>query len=93
MAAAYAYADGGRPSYEIELLGYLDRYGGALNVLGRPLGLGELRRITTADNIIRWYQERNATTNIVEWTNSNAMKADGLNTAHKYAVEYKLIEG
>lgn len=93
MAAAYAYADGGPPSYEIILLGYLDRYGGAMNVLGRPLGLGELRRTTTADNICKWYQERNATGNIVEWTGSNASKADVLNTAHKYAVEYKLIEG
>lgn len=93
MAAAYAYADGGHSSYEIELLGYLDRYGGAQNVLGRPLGLGELRRMTTADNILRWYRERSAAGNVAEWTASNVDKADVLNTAHRLAVEQKLIEG
>jgi len=93
MAAAYAQADGGPLSYELQLLGYLDRYGGALNVLGRPLGIGELRRLTTAENICKWYQERNSAGNVVEWTESNAGKADVLNTAHKFAIEYKLIEG
>jgi hypothetical protein len=93
MAAAYAYADGGHPSYEMELLGYLDRYGGALNVLGRPLGLGEMRRMTTAEHVFKWYQERQVASSFAEWAESNASKADVLHTAYKYAVELKLIEG
>jgi hypothetical protein len=93
MASAYAYADGGLPSKEMQLLGYLDRYGGAINVLGRPLGAGEMRRMTIAENICKWYRERENGENIVEWTNSNPQKADTLHAAYEMAKEMRLIDG
>jgi len=92
MASAYAYADGGLPSKEMQLLGYLDRYGGATNVLGRPLGAGEMRRMTIAENVCKWYQERESAGNVAEWTGSNPQKADTLHEARRLAVEMKLIE-
>jgi hypothetical protein len=92
MAAAYASADGSPSSYELQLVGILDRYGGAMNVLGRPLGIGEIRRMNIAQNIVRWYEERNGASNVVEWTTSNPQAADVLNTAHRYAVELGFIK-
>jgi hypothetical protein len=91
-AAAYSYAAGGSPPYEVILSGYLDRFGGALNVLGRPLGVGEIRRMVTCENIINAYREQNSSSNMVEWTASNPEKADMLNKAHKLAVELGMIK-
>jgi hypothetical protein len=93
MAAAYAQADGGPQSDELRLLGYLDRYGGALNVLGRPLGAKELRRMTVAENIKTWYEERGKVENMVEWTQNNPDKAEALHHAYKEAVKLGLLEG
>lgn len=92
MATAYACADGGPPSEEMRLLGYLDRYGGAVNVLGRPLGAKELRRMTIAENICKWYQEREAANNVAGWATSNPQKAEVLHEAYKLAKEMKFIE-
>jgi hypothetical protein len=92
VAAAYAEADGGPTSNEMRLLRSLDRYGGAANVLGRVLGAGEIRRMNAAQNICNWYAEREAAENMVEWTESNPQKAETLNLAHKFAVEFGLIE-
>lgn len=78
--------------YEMELLQYLDRYGGALNVLGRPLGKSEIRCMNIAQNIVNAYQEQNGAENIVEWTTSNPAKADLLHTAHTLAVELGLLK-
>jgi hypothetical protein len=92
MAAAYASADGGLPSKELALYEYLTNYGGAMNVLGRPLGIGEIRRMNLARNIVHWYAERNGAANVVEWATSNPQAADVLNTAHHYAVELGFIK-
>jgi hypothetical protein len=92
MAAAYASADGGSPSKELILFQYLKDYGGALNVLGRPLGISEIRRMNVARNITGWYADRNGASNIVEWTNSNHEAADMLNEAHRLAVEMGFIK-
>ena len=93
MASAYAYADGGLPSKEMQLLDYLDRYGGATNVLGHPLGAGEMRRMTIAENICKWYQEREDCENVAQWTESNPQKADSLHAAYEMAKEMRLIDG
>ena len=92
MADAYAHAyDASHKSPELHLLNCLDRFGGALNVLGRPLGAGEMRRMSLAQNITAWYREREQAGNIVEWTNSNMQKADALHMAHRLAVEAGVI--
>jgi hypothetical protein len=91
-AAAYASADGGLPSKELALYEHLTNYGGAMNVLGRPLGIGEIRRMNVARNIVHWYEDRNRSTNIVEWTNSNMAAAELLNDAHRLAVEAGLVK-
>jgi len=74
------------------LLGRLDRFGGAMNVLGRVLGAGEMRRMTVAENICKWYQAREQAENVVSWSESNLEIAERLNEAHRLAVELKLIE-
>jgi hypothetical protein len=92
VASVYAYVDSGGPApKEILLSGYLNKYGGAINVLGRPLGIGEMRRMTTCDNLILWYRERETTVNIAEWSKSNPNQAEFLNQAHRWAVEFGMI--
>ncbi len=70
MADAYRYASGGPISREIQLLGYLDHFG-AQAILGRPLGAGEVRRLVTAENIVKAYQGRAAAENWATWANEN----------------------
>ncbi len=92
MADAYAHAyDASHKSPELFLMNCLDRFGGAINVLGRPLGAGEMRRMTLAQNVVNWYREREQAGNMVEWTQSNMQKAEALNTAHRLAVELGTI--
>jgi hypothetical protein len=62
---------------------YLTRFGGALNVLGRPLGAGEIFRITTVKNIVRWYKERESASNWAAWEKMNPEKAGFLDEVHK----------
>lgn len=91
-ARAYAYAHaGGTPPEELILAGYLKHYGGAVNVLGRPLGIGEIRRMSTCENIINWYNERKNADNWVAWERMNPEKKDFLDMAHKYAEEMGMI--
>lgn len=83
MAAAYEYADGGQQPYELKLLSYLDRFGGALNVLGRPLGAGEMRRMCVAENIYKWRVEREKSESWAAWETDNPDKAEALHEAYK----------
>ena len=56
-ASAYAYADGGGISNEIQLAKLIDRFGVAA-VIGRPyLGAGEILRIQAAEAVLRLYGE------------------------------------
>lgn len=94
MAAAYAQAASGRPySQELILMDRLERFGGAMNVLGRVLGAGEMRRITLAQNIVTWHQQREQAGNVAEWTASNMEAATMLDLAYKSAVELGYLEG
>jgi hypothetical protein len=92
-ASAYAFAHaGGQPPEELILAGYLQHYGGAVNVLGRPLGIGEIRRMSTVENIVNWYREREAADNWAAWEKLNADKKQNLDHAYKLAVEMGMIK-
>jgi hypothetical protein len=93
MAEAYAYASGAGPRpYELELLYSLDRYGGAQNVLGRVLGAGEMRRMNTADSIVRWHSEKFGGDNWTKWAQDNPAQNDALGTAARLADEMGLLK-
>jgi len=88
VAAAYA---GGQP-YELRLLSYLDRFGGAQNVLGRALGAGEMRRMIVAENISKWRAERDKSESWAAWENDNPEKAQALHDARKLAIDEGFVE-
>lgn len=72
--AAYRYADGRGPiPAELVALSYIDRFG-AQAVLGRPLGYGEIQRMLTAENIVKWYNERQKSGNFAQWAADNPDK-------------------
>jgi len=88
MAAAFMYADGGgRLPEEIEILGAIDRFG-AQPVTGRAyLGAGEIRRMTAAENVIRYYRERAQSDNWAEWAKQHPGAAALLAKATKAAAD------
>jgi hypothetical protein len=87
--AAYAYAHaGGPPPEELILDDYLTRFGGALNVLGRPLGAGEIFRMSTVKNIINWYKEREASPNWAAWEKMNPEKSKYLSEIHEEYIKH-----
>lgn len=55
---------------ELYMLEYIDRFG-ATNVLGRPLGYGEIQRMVIAENIVRAYNARKASDNWAVWAQKN----------------------
>ena len=57
MGRAYVYAAGGPQILETELLHYIDRFG-AQNVYGRPLSIGELRRLNLYERVVNAYRAR-----------------------------------
>jgi hypothetical protein len=71
---------------------YLTRFGGALNVLGRPLGAGEIFRISTVKNIVNWYRERENSPNWAAWEKVNKERAEYLASIHKMAVDMGYIK-
>lgn len=86
-AEAYAYisSGGSRPPMELTQLYYIDRFG-ALAVTGRQtLGAGEIRRMITADNIVRAYQDRATSKNWADWASKNKSMSRLLNEAAKLA--------
>ena len=71
MAAAYAYADNsGLIPDELRLLSAIDRFG-ALAVLGRPLGAGEIKRMRISENVVAAYQSRAKSTSWATWASEN----------------------
>jgi hypothetical protein len=82
MARAYAYAEGDGPE-PIELDGLRAiRAFGAEAVWGRPLGVGEMRRMTVADSIVRAYEARGAHPDgWVAWASANPGMSALLNAA------------
>jgi len=92
-ASAYAYADGGGISTEIQLGRLINRFGVAA-VMGRSyLGAGEILRIQAAEAVVRLYGEMN---NYDDWTRFKRDDPDGaryLIAAMKQAHNMGLIDG
>ena len=84
---------------ELELLSLLDRYGGAQNVLGRPLGYGEIRRMNYCQNVIAWYRERAASSDDegradwARWAGEYPDRAAVLNEAARLASLQEQLSG
>lgn len=57
---------------ELELLRYIDRFG--IEILGRPPGAGELRKMSWADRVVKAYASRARAENWAQWAADN--KAD-----------------
>jgi len=70
---------------ELDLKGNLEKFGGALNVLGRPLGAKEIYCINYIDNIVYAYDDRKRAENWAEWTSNNKDMAQVLNKAQRIA--------
>lgn len=83
MADAYAFAEQGQYSKEIDLLRQIDRFG-VEGVLGRrTLYYGELRCLLIAEAIVKAYSSRARSESWAEWVESNPQKAQLLNEAEK----------
>ena len=54
---------------ELELMGYVTRFGAAA-VFGRTPGAGELRRMIAAENVVNAYNARKASENWAEWASA-----------------------
>ena len=63
-----------------------------MNVLGRPLGAGEIFRISTVKAIVNMYREREASPNWPAWEKMNPERKAYLDEAYKIAVELGMIK-
>jgi hypothetical protein len=65
----------------------LDNFGGAINILGRLLGAGEIRRMTYCANIQTWYSDQAEAmkNNVTQWTMDNPMQSETLEEARLLA--------
>ena len=90
MAAAYAYACGDGPMpRELQRLNAIDRFG-VQAVTGKLiLGSKEMRMMSIAENITRWYEERSRKE---QWAVDNPKEAAALTVAHRLAIEQGLIK-
>jgi len=69
MQAALAYARGeGTQPYEYRLRKLIETYGVAAIMNRNYLGVGEIRRMEAATNVIDGYKSRQASGNWAEWT-------------------------
>lgn len=66
------------------MLAAVDRFG-AQAVFGRVIGAGEIRRMNTAEAIVRAYRDRERAENWAEWARDNREQAALLARAAKAA--------
>jgi hypothetical protein len=93
VAVAYAYAEGDGPKpRELTQLEAIDRFG-VVGVMGRPLGMGEIRRLATCQNVVVWHTERSRQENWAQWAEDNPEKDAILNEAMRLAKEMGLTDG
>lgn len=84
MARAYAYAAGDGPFIrELELLWLIDRFG-AQSVMGRMLGVGEMRRMIAVEGIVKSFRDRQESAEWAKWASEN----EALNALLIRATEY-----
>ncbi len=91
MAAAYAYADGGHYSPELDLLSQIDRFG-VQAVMGRTLGYLEIVRLRLAESVANAYFERAKSNNWDTWARTYPDKHRLLEKALVAAIEYGYID-
>ena len=72
---------------ELELLAFIDRFG-ALAVMGRTLSAGEMRRMMTAENVVKWAAERAKAENWAAWAKEHPHKAALLAEAMREGKDY-----
>lgn len=85
MAAAWRYAEDGEPMPEdLVTLSYIDRFG-AQAVLGRPLGVGEMRRMIAAENVVKAHAEMKRAGDWTAWAERYPEKWRLLTAAMKAA--------
>ena len=86
MARAYAYADGDGPEpRELDALRAIRAFG-AEAVWGRPIGVGEIKRMVLADNIVQAYRGRLAHADgWAAWASENPEANSLLNLAMRLA--------
>jgi hypothetical protein len=85
MAAAYRHADAGEPAPgELVAISYIDRFG-AQAVYGRPLGAGEMRRMSLVENIVNAYRARERSDNWAAWAKEHPRDSELLAQAAKAA--------
>jgi hypothetical protein len=92
MAAAYAFADGGQQPKELRELWLIERFGVEAIKNRSYLGAKEIKSMLLAENIYNAYNEREKSTNVAEWTQSNPDKADLVHAAYTEAVKLGLVE-
>ena len=88
MARAYLYADGDGPEpRELDAMRAIRAFG-AEAVWGRPLGVGEIRRMVVAENIVQAYRARAAHSDgWAAWASANPDANRLLNLAMRLANE------
>lgn len=69
------HASEGRYSYEIDVLGKIDRFGVEAVTGRRVLSFGEIRRMIIAENIVAAYRSSLQNNNWAEWTEKNPTAA------------------
>jgi hypothetical protein len=87
VGGAYLYAEDPtqypKPR-ELTLLESIQAYG-AVNVLGRPLGAGEIRRMNLANSIVTAYRSWSQSDNWAKWREDNPAAGDLLDQARQIA--------
>ena len=63
-----------------------------MNVLGRPLGAGEIFRITAVKNIVNMYKDREASPNWAAWEKQFPERKAYLDEAYKLAVDMGYVK-
>jgi hypothetical protein len=82
MIGALDAAEGEAQSPELELLAAVDRFG-AQAVFGRPLGVGEIKRMRMAEDVVKAYASRAKAGDWVAWADGNPRDAALLAWAYR----------
>lgn len=76
---------------DIQQLRYVDRFGGHA-VMGRSLGVIEMRRMIVSENIVNAYNTRGPSDKWAEWAKENKDQSALLNQAMILAAKMGLID-
>ena len=91
MASAYANAEGGHYSKELEDLYLIERFGVQAIKNRQYLGKKELKDMLLAEGVKNSYLEKENSDNVVEWIETNPERADLVHAAYKAAKELGMV--